>query len=716
MKPFRAGTSTRWVFEPAAGRLLVESDHAPGAPAVVVLSHGTWTRYYAGSPDAIGREFRTEHAVYTIVGVAPPGFDGTVEDDVVEFFIPLELYEPRSVRTDRRSRPSWVIGRLKPGSSMASAQAEAESVHNRLTNEYPDVYRRWNVRVEPFGESWRERLRSGGGLLFAAAALLLMIAAVNVGCLLLARVLDRRRELAIRAALGAEGRRLAAQLFTEALVLVAAGGALGVFAGPWLLDTFLSISPLGRLTLPRYLRIEPDITSLALALGTLGVAGLLAGTAPALLGRRVMPADVLREGGRGTVGGFSEKRWRAALVAGETALTLVVLVAGGLLVRSYERLSTMDVGFDRDRIARLAVTLSPSDYGNQTRLPVVFERLQRELATVPGTTRVGLVYPTLPPWDGYRSRLRLDGVELPQAPDGVQVGTHLIDEGLLPMLGVPILAGRNIEAADGRAETPVAIVSHSLAMIFGGPDRALGRTVTFTEADMGMPEGACRVVGVAGNVAYDGLVSEDTRRFVYDRTADPRAARYDVYVPLARYPISVVSIGASTSGDPATLLEPLRRRIGEIAPASAVHWVSAMGDEIASEYAPTRFYTVLVVAFSSSALALTSIGLFALLSHAAARRTGEMGLRQALGASRWSTARLLLQGSLQPVVVGVVAGIALGALVSRTMAGLLFGIGSLDLVSFAASTGALLVVTLLAGLVPARRVARIDPVVALRNE
>ena len=293
-------------LSPAAGRLLSASDHTPQSATVVVLSHGTWLRHYGGDPAAVGREFRTERAVYTIVGVAPRGFDGTVEDDVVEFFIPIEQYEPQSLRTNRTSRPAWVIGRRAPGTSSAVAQAEAEAIHRGLEERYPEIYRRWRVRVEPVGESWRERLRSGGSLLFGASVFLLMIAAVNVGCLLLTRVLDRRRELAIRAALGAEPRRIVAQLFVEALLLVSAGGVLGMLAGPWVFDAFLVLAPLDRLTLPHYLRLEPDTVTLALAVVALTIAGLLAGTVPAFLGWRTLPADVLRAGGRG-VGGANHR-------------------------------------------------------------------------------------------------------------------------------------------------------------------------------------------------------------------------------------------------------------------------------------------------------------------------------------------------------------------------------------------------------------------------
>ena len=634
----------------------------------------------------------------------------------MEFFIPLRLYEPHALLADRGSRPSWVIGRLKPGVSIAAAQAEAQGVGLRLAGEYPDVYGGWRVQLEPMGENWRENLRGGGAVLFAAAAVLLLIAATNVGSLLLARVLARRRELAIRASLGADTRRLTMQLLLEALAIVGAGGVLGALAGPGLLRVFLALVPPGRFTLPAYLELGPDPIALALSAALLAIAGLVAGTAPALLARRVRPNDVLRETGRGTLGSGLEQRWGALLVAGETGLTLVLLVTGALLVRTYQQLATTDVGFERARLVRLAVTLNGADFGrDRTKLPALYERLQRELAEVPGASRIGLVHPTLPPYDGYRSRIRIDGVDLAQGPAGLEVGTHLANEALLPMLGVPVVAGRNLDAADVAGE-PVAVVSRSLARLMGGDERAIGHTLTFG-GERNLPTGAFRVVGVADDVAWDGLAAEDTRLFVGAGSAsDPRTARHDVYVPLARFPMTVVSIGAWTSGDPGALIEPLRRRIASIAPASAVHWTGPMDEEIAVEYAPTRFYLVLVAAFSLSALALTSIGVYALLSHAAARRTGEMGLRLALGAPRASIAVLLLRGGLRPLVFGIGGGLAGAALVARGMGTMLYGVGRFDALSFSVAVGVLLAVALAAGLLPARRAASLDPLAALRTD
>ncbi len=706
-------------LRPSLGRLLTDADHSPSTSPALVLSHGAWTRFFGSDTAIVGQQLRTSRAVYTIVGVGPAGFDGTVEDDIVEFFVPVQHYEPRALQTNRNGRSAWAIARLAPGVTMADAQGQVGAVGATLAQRYPAIYGRYTARIEPMGESWREGLRSGSGLLFAASALLLVIAAINVGCLLLARVLDRRRELAIRASLGAGTRRLMGQLFVEAVVLVAIGGAVGVMAGPTLLDAFLRLSPVA---LPRYVQLSPDAITLSIVLGTLALAGLLAGTVPALIGRRVQPGDVLRDSGRGTLGRVSERRWTTLLIAGETALTLVLLVAGGLLFRSFDRLNSVDVGFDRTRIARLAVTLNPTDVGGAERLPALYERLRAAIAAQPGVDRVGLVAPTLPPWDGERGRVLVQGIELDPASRGLEAGIHFADHGLLPMMGTRVVAGRNIEPSDAAGAAHIALVSNSLAQLIGGTERALGRIVTLVpDPDMAMgavpPPRVFRIVGVAEDIAYDGLVEQDTRRYVRGGDAgDARAGRYDVYFSLAQSPTTVISIGVSTAGDAAAMIAPVRQTIGSIAPASAVHWVSTMDDEIALEYASSRFYSVIVVLFSASALLLTSIGLFALLSHAAAQRRSEMGLRLALGATPRSTASLLLRTGMLPLAAGVAGGLAGAVFVSRMMRGMLYGVGAFDPMAFVAAVSALLLVSFAAGLIPARRVATVDPITTLRGD
>jgi hypothetical protein len=283
------------------------------------------------------------------------------------------------------------------------------------------------------------------------------------------------------------------------------------------------------------------------------------------------------------------------------------------------------------------------------------------------------------------------------------------------MLGARIVAGRGVTAADAADAAPIAVISASLARLVGGPEHALGRTLRFAPNGEYSPDREYRIVGVAEDVAYDGVVEQDTRRFLgLGNHADARAARYDVYFALDQHPAMVVSIGVATAGDAAAMIGPVREVLARIAPASAVHWTSAMDDEIAIEYAPSRFYSVIVVAFSLSALLLTSIGLFALLSHAAAQRMSEMGLRLALGATPRSTGALILRTALTPLAAGIVGGLAGASLASRFLQGMLYGIDAFDGATFGGAVATLVIVAVVAGLLPARRAALADPVRTLR--
>jgi predicted permease len=697
----------------ALGRVLIDDDHQPASAPALVLSHGAWTRFFGADPTVIGQPLRTARAVYTIVGVTQAGFDGTVEDDIVEFFIPVEHYEPRSIATNRNGRSAWAVARLAQGATLADAQAQIAGIGMELSQKHPEHYRDLRPWVEPMGESWRHRLRGGAAMLFAAAVLLLAIAAINVACLLVARVLDRRHELAVRAALGAGSRQIGGQLLAEVLILTAGGAVLGAIGGPLLLESLLRLSPVA---LPHYVQPAPDGITLAITIGALSVAAIIAGTAPARIAVRTDPVQTLRGGGRTPSLRHGERRWTSLLIAGETTLTLVLLVVAGLLLRSFSQLAGAELGFATERVARLAVTLSATDAGGVEQLPAAYDRLRESLLSQPGVERVGLVSATLPPWDSDRARVINSNVDSSGIDSAVDVGVHLADHGLLPTLDIKIVAGRNIAETDTANSSRVGVISAALAGVLGG-ERVIGQQLAFAPSPMGAAaREPFRVVGIAADAAWDGLVEQDTRRYLGQSGASARTSRYDVYLPLSQSPSTIVSIGVRTAGDPAPMIAPLRQAIAKVAPTSAVHWTSTMGDEIALEYAPARFYSVIVALFAGSALLLTSIGLFALLSHAAAQRKAEMGVRLALGATPRSASLLLLRGSLTPFVIGVVGGLAVAALALRLVGGLLYGVGAFDAATFVAATLVMLTVSIAAGLLPARRVAAVDPVLTLRGD
>lgn len=698
---------------PLHGRLLSESDFAASAPRVSVVSAQLWARRYGSDPRIVGRTLRTETAVFTIVGVAPPGFAGTVEADVLEFWIPLPQYLPASLIDARASRPAWAIGRLARGQSLAALESELAATRAAWVEAFPDLYRDLRLRVEPMGENWRGDFRTGSALLAGAVLLLLVIAALNVAGLLMARTIDRRRELAMRAALGAGRATLVGDIVLESLVLAATGGLIGAVLAPSLLEGLVAASPV---ILPSYVQLTVDRVAITAALAGIVLAGLVAALAPAWLTSGVEPADVLRSEGRGAVGANKDHRWGVMLVGAEVALTLALLVTGSLLLRSFQAMNGWDVGYRVDGVARLAITFSRADAADTNALVAAYARVREALSAYPGVEGVGLVAPTLPPWAGDPARVRFAGLPQADALDGLSVALHLTDAALLPMLEIPLVAGRHLQDTD-QAGGPVALVSRALADRLGGPDAALGRALELLGGGT-LPAAALRIVGVVENVAYDGFVEQGAEAGTPQLRTDARGlrGRFDLYVPLVNAPQRVVSIGVTTPGNAALLIEPLRRELAHVAPTSAVHWTSTMADELDLEVAGSRFYAVLVNAYSGGALALTATGVFAMLSHLVARRRGEIGLRLALGADRHDVVRLVARLTAAPLAVGIAAGWALAAVFAAGTASLLFGVDRFDVVSYAAGTTVLVGCGLVAAAGPLRRALRTDPMRTMRAE
>ena len=700
-------------LRPLHGRVLTASDFAPDAPRVTVISARFWASRFGSDPAIVGRPLRTEAAVFTIVGVAPPGFDGTVESDIIEFWMPLPQYLPAALIDSRAGRSAWAIARLAPGVTLAAAQAELAGHLAAWAEANPALYRDLQLRVEPMGENWRGSFKTGAALLLGAVLLLLVIAALNVAGLLVARTIDRRHELAMRAALGAGRATLVTDLVLEAMALAAIGGALGAAVAPALLEAVVATSPV---ELPPYVRLQIDGLAIAVATAAILLAGLVAALAPAWLTSRVEPGDVLRGSGRGTLGGGWEQRWGVVLVGAEVALTLALLVTGSLLLRSFQTLNAWDVGFRVDGMTRLAITFSRADAADAPALQAAYDRVRQAVAAYPSVERVGLVAPTLPPWDADRARVRFAGLPAIDREDGLSVGLHLVDEELLPTLEIPLVAGRLLAATD-RGAAPVAVISRALADRMGGPDQAVGQALQLLPGNV-TPETVARVIGVVENVAYDGLAEQGAESGGTQVRTDATwlEGRFDAYLPLSMAPQRIVSIGVATSGDAAALIAPLKRVIAQVAPTSAVHWDSAMADEVQLEFASSRFFALLVNAYSLGALALTATGVFAMLSHLVSRRRSEIGLRLALGGERQHVVRLIARLTAVPLGTGVVAGWALAAAIAAGTTSLLFGVERFDVPSYALGTAVLVACGICAAVVPTRRALRTDPMRTMRAE
>ena len=693
------------------GRVFSATDHEPGASRVALISHSTWRRYYGSAPDVIGKTLRSERFTFEIIGVMPADFTGSIENDIVEFWIPLSQYVPAPMAQSRMTRQSWAIGLLRPGATIDDARIQLQRLGASLGQQHGTLYKGLTLGVEPFAENWRTGVRGSAILLLLAAVALLVIAVVNVTGISLARALDRRREFALRLALGADGRRIATLPFLEAAMASAAGGVLGAAASPFLLELLLGVAPI---TLPSYLRPEVSGPMPLFIAAICALAAIASGILPALEARKASPASALNDGARGQVGGRHAARTGRILVTAQVALTTGMVVVVTLLGRSFQSLNTVPLGYHTD-ITRLAVTASPSDLTGNA---VAFRaRLVDALRRQPGVRDVGLAWPTLPPWDPDRltfTHTALGEITPENAP---RTSVHAIDPQLLGVMGMKVVQGRGIEARDVRAATPVVLISESLAERLGGNERAIGTDLVLTSENPSVAPRA-QIVGVVSDAEWDGFGADDSGRLLPWKPGDRSPQRYDAYYSIDQAPdaFGLVSIAVRVDGDPAASIARLSRALGSAAPASAVHWASSMREELAFEYRSTSFALYLASAFGVAALLLAGIGIFATLSHNVAGRVPEFAIRLALGATPRTVRLGVLRSGLVVAATGTIIGGLLAAAAGRGIGQLLYGVSPADPAAYAAAVLALLAIALGACWLPARRAARVDPMQSLRGE
>jgi putative ABC transport system permease protein len=679
---------------PALGRFPDTDEYVRG-DRIMVLSHATWGAHFGFDRNVVGQAIATQLGPWTVVGVAEAGFSGTVEEDSgdIEFWVPLDALWTDTRQTRRDQGNIWSVARLAPSVTVEQAALELRGLSERVAATHPDTRADLIYRLEPFGENWREHARGGGVLLIAAAGLLLLVAAVNVAGLLLARALERHRELAVRIALGASRSRAAATLVAEAVLLVAIGGVAGVLIGPMVLDLFLSASPM---TLPEYVSRSPGFAYTVLSIFAMLLTALIASGAPAFLGTRADPMRVIREGGRGAMGGRTERRWGSALVIGEVALTVVLVISAGLLGRSLGVLRGTDLGFRTERVLRIGFFPDPLDAVDTADVRTLVRRARDELARIPGVETVAAVSPTVPLWYSPDAAMRFDGMPADRVTSGIAAGWFSIDEHFLDAMRIPVLAGRGFDGTERPDGPRVALVSESLAAHFGGTDAALGREIRRENV-------AYRIIGVVADAQFTG----------------PRPNGADgtqLYTPTDQDPSRVVSFVLTTRGAPSNVAPEARRVLARLAPRSALDWVESTEQALGLMYARDRFVVALVGAFSAAALLLAAVGLFAVLANLVARSRAEFGLRQALGAGPARITATILWRGLRLVCIGLAVGLPAAFAASRLVQASLFGVASLDPMTWIGAAAALLATGTLAAWLPARRAARTSPLDAFRAE
>ncbi|HEU4631081.1 MAG TPA: ABC transporter permease [Gemmatimonadaceae bacterium] len=673
---------------PMLGRgFLPEEEQVGGNDDVVVLSHGLWQRRFGGDPGILGRTLQLSGRPYTVVGVAPPEF---------RFMRDVDLWAP--VRADtvanRRGEYLLVFGRLAPGATVERASADIAGIFAQLAREYPETNGSIKSRVIGMREDFVGDVRPALLVFSGAVALVLLIACANVANLLLARASVREREMAVRAAIGAGRGRIVRQLLTESLLIALLGAGLGLGLAALGLDALRAMSTE---LLPRFQEVRVDAVAVVFALVLAVATGLLFGIAPALRLSAGALGSALREGSRGAVGGAA-LRLRNALVLAEVALALMLLVGAGLLVRSFQQLNRVDLGFDPTHLLTYRVVLPTAKYDSVALLPPVYQEIAERTRAIPGVVTASVTGDMPINGAGYITFTVEGRVPPPDAMEDLQ--PFSVSPEHFAVFRIPLRRGRLFTAGDAPGAPPVAIVNEEMVRrYFDGRD-PIGKRVTF-----GDPADSSAVwwtvVGVVGNVAQEGV------------TARPYA---QLYRPLAQAPRRGIYVVARTTGDPMGIAPAAREALEAVDPELPLTSLMMMEERIGENLLRPRVNTLLLAVFAGIALALAAIGIYGVISYAVAQRTREIGIRMALGATAGDVRRLVVRQGMTPALLGVALG-AVGALAAtRLMASLLYGVTATDPLTFGLVALFLGGIALLASYVPARRATRLEPVTALREE
>jgi len=688
-------------LEPSLGRLLSpEDDLLPGGHPVVVLSHRSWLSRFGGAREILGEDVLVNGRSYTVVGVAAPGFDGTEIVVAPEVFIPIAMQAAidrgRDWLDDRGAEGIYVQGRLRPGVGLELAQASLDAVALELEREYPRVNEGKRVSLSAAG-LMSGRMRSGflgfTGFLMGVVAFALLLSCTNLANLLLARAAERRREIGMSLALGAGRLRLVRRLLTECVVLALGGGVLGFFLAFWLVRLVAAFRP--PVDFPLAFDLNMDLRVLLFTLLVSLAAGVLFGLLPALRVTSVGPRAALHD----ELSGQKARRWSkgGGLVVFQVALSLVLLVGSGLMVRGLSRAQTIELGFDPERAVEVSFDLGLQGY-EKARGQELQKEILESLRALPGVVAAGIS--DFVPVDLHFSRTRLfiEGEPVPQRLDEAPIAFFSrISPGYLSAMTTRVVAGRDFTDTDDEAARPVALVSEALARRFWPGEDPIGKRLSLRAPDAARVE----VIGVAADSKYAGL-NEQPQPFVY--------------LPIRQSYSGTTTVIVRGGSDPGRLLPSIRAEIQRIDPAIAVFAARVLADRLALPLFPARIAATLLGAFAVLSLSLAAIGIYGVMSQMVSRRRREMGIRVALGARREDVLKLAMAAGMAPSFLGVFVGAIAAMVLSRRMTSLLFGVSPKDPWTFAATAGLLLLVAALSCFLPSLRAATAAPMVSLRTE
>ena len=676
--------------EPAIGRLFSAEDDRDGAAATTLLSHGLWQSEFGGATDVLGKSLRLDGEPYQVIGVLPPGFSFPTRD--TRLWVTLRL--PEAAYQERGDTYLIGVARLKPGVALESARSEMKTISEALERQYPKENEQTRANLFLMRDEISDRSRLMLQALLGAALCVLLIACSNLASLLLARALRRRKEMTVRAAMGAGRERLVRQLLTESLLLAFLGGALGVLLAAFATPLLSRLVPT---TLPIADAAAIDLRVLGFASLLTLVTGVAFGVLPALRSSSGADAVGLREGSRASIGGG--ERLRSALVVAEVTASVVLVIVSGLLIRALFRIQAVDPGFRSERVLTMQTPLPMPRYASREKRDQLYERVLGDLAALPGVTRAAYIS-FLP----MVMRGGIWSVQIPGLPEDRgnpnNVSLRFVTPGFFATLGIPLRLGRDVEPTDTAAALPVAVVSESFARRhWPGKDPRGQRFVIASQQR--------QVVGVVGDIRVRGL----------EMASEPQ-----LYLPSRQMPDTVSTfyvpkdLVIRSAADPLTLVPGVRAIVRRADADLPIADVRALGAVVEAETGPRRVQIRVLALFAATALLLAGIGIHGLLSYSVSQRIPEIGLRVALGAQPGQVLRMVLKDGVMLALIGCALGLGLGYAAGRSLEALLAGVRPADLATYAVGSGLALLMTVSGTLAPGLRALRVDAAAALRAD
>jgi putative ABC transport system permease protein len=691
--PLAVGTAGMFEMlgvHPLQGRTFLPDEDQLGKPDVVVISERLWRRRFGSDPKLLGSNLTLDGKSTTVIGIMPAGFQFPPGSVTVDMWMPMQFTQANLAQ--RGSHWMAVLGRLKPGVDIDAATADMKQIGATLALQYPNNQKGRSVMIRSLQDVLVGPIRPALLVLMGAVGFVLLIACANVANLLLARAAARKKEVSVRAALGASRGRLIRQFLTESVMLALAGGILGAFLGD---EGVQALVFLASKQIPRSTEVHLDGTVFLFLLGICLIAGIIFGLFPAIQGSRDDLQEGLREGGRsGTAGGRSA-RFRNALVISEFALALILLIGAGLMLRTFLALSATESGMATRAVLTMSVSVPTSKYVNSSMWQRFYEPALDQIRAIPGVRSAGIIsLLPLQSW-GFNGTFAIDN--LPQGEPGKQpfAEYRIVSPGYFQALGIPILKGRDVSTQDSANASPAIFINDALARRYFPDQDPIGHKIVWDTART--------IVGVVGSTRQSGL------------NADPVP---EIYMSAAQSDkgISGMTLVISTGVEPGSLTRAVESAIRNVDPTQPVFGVKTMERVVSDSLSNQRLYAWLLGVFAGLALILASAGIYGVMSYLVTQRTREFGVRMALGAGTGDVLRMVLREALMLIAAGVAIGLGGAFAVTRVLSNFLYGVKAIDLPTFAGVSAILIAVALLATYLPARRATKVDPMVALRYE